>query len=44
MKRLCLTAWAGGIKMEWGEIAIDAVLRTSGNTAYSEIAGKTAKL
>jgi short-subunit dehydrogenase len=30
----------GGIKSEWGQIAMDSLIKTSGNTAYKELAGK----
>jgi short-subunit dehydrogenase len=34
----------GGIKTEWGDIANDALLKTSGKTAYAELAQKAARL
>jgi short-subunit dehydrogenase len=34
----------GGIKTEWSDIAIDSLLKTSGNTAYSNLAHKAANL
>jgi short-subunit dehydrogenase len=34
----------GGIKTEWGDIATDAVLKTSGSTAYSELAHQATNL
>jgi len=30
----------GGIKSEWGQIAMDSLIKTSGNTAYKALAGK----
>lgn len=34
----------GGIKTEWDDIAADSLLKTSGNTAYSDLAHKAAHL